>query len=84
MQVRTRSRVLDPHLLCRLNDAFVSHLARGQSVVIALAPPVVVLFAVVLGMNPASLAGHVTACCELPANMHPSVAARLPIARLLA
>jgi hypothetical protein len=47
------------------------------------APTGGVLFAVVLGMHPAALAGRVTACYELPANMHASVALRLPIARLL-
>jgi hypothetical protein len=52
--------------------------------VIPSSPSILVLLLVGLGLNPIALTGRVTACYELPANIHAAAELRAPVAQLLA
>jgi hypothetical protein len=55
-----------------------------ESLVIVLAPPAVVLYLYVLGLDPVAFTARATGCYELPANIHAADELRDPIAQLLA
>lgn len=72
-------------LLHRTTSAtFPSAVVTLESLVIVLAPPAVVLYLYVLGLDPVAFTARATGCYELPANIHAADELRDPIAQLLA